>query len=562
MTTSLFLSPAAALLAGALVMAFTGGFLRRAAQLAFPLLALVLVWQLPVGAISGSYLDYALTPLRTDALAHLFAGVFALATFLGALFALEQSSKLELTSAFVYAAGALGVVLAGDWLTLFVWWEVMAIASTLVIVAGGDRARGPAFRYALVHFLGGVLLMAGIAGEIANTGSATIASLQLDTWPRWFIIAGLLINAGAPPLWSWISDAYPASSWSGMVFLSVFTTKTAVYVLMRAFPGTELLIWIGLVMAIYGVLYAALENDIRRLLAFAIVSQMGFKIAGVGIGTPLALNGVAAHSAAAVIYTALLVMAAGSVVRATGKRNATDLGGLVSSMPLTALCAIIGALAIAAFPLTSGFVSKSMIIDAAGKEHLAYAWIILMAASAGAVLHAGLRFPWLVFFAAPKAPIAANDPPQFMRIAMVLAAVLCIVAGVVPNGLYALLPHPVAYQPYTASHVIVQLQLLGFATLVLYLMRDILRAQPGITLDLDWFYRRPGAWLARGFDDLTAGAWTRVVAGISGKAAKLQDRLLAHHGPDGTFGRSWPTGTMALWTTVLLGAFLLIAALG
>jgi multicomponent Na+:H+ antiporter subunit D len=561
MTTSLFLSPATALLAGALLIAITSGFVRRVAQLAFPLLALVLVWQLPDGTTSGSYLDYALTPLRTDALARLFAGVFALAAFLGALFALEQSSKLELTSAFVYAAGALGVVLAGDWITLFVWWEIMAIASTLVVVAGGDHARGPAFRYALVHFLGGVLLMAGIAAEIANTGSVTIGSLQLDTCARWLILAGLLINAGAPPLWSWISDAYPASSWSGMVFLSVFTTKTAVYVLMRAFPGTEVLVWIGLVMAIYGIVYAALENDIRRLLAFAIVSQMGIKVAGVGIGTPLALNGVAAHSAAAVVYTALLVMVTGSVVRATGKRNATDLGGLVSSMPLTALCAVVGALSIAAFPLTSGFISKSMIIDAAGKEHLAYAWIVLMAASAGAVLHAGLRLPWLVFFATPKAPIVAHEPPQFMRIAMVLAAVLCIVAGVVPDGLYALLPHPVAYQPYTASHVLVQVQLLGFAALTFYLMRDVLRARPGITLDLDWFYRRPGKWLARGFDDVTADAWTRLVSGVNFTAAQLRDRLHLYHGPDSVFGRAWPTGTMAFWTTFLLGAFLLIAAM-
>lgn len=562
MTTSLFFSPATALLAGALVIVFTSGLLRKLALIVFPLLALVLVWQVPTGTVSATYLDFALIPIRADALAHLFAGVFALAAFLGAVFALDRTSTLELSSAFVYAAGALGVVFAGDWITLFVWWEVMAIASTLIVVCGGDHARGPAFRYALVHFLGGVLLMAGIAGEIASTGTAAITSLKPDSCARWLILAGLLVNAGAPPLWSWVSDAYPASSWSGMVFLSVFTTKTAVYVLMRSFPGTEIMIPIGLAMAVYGVVYAALENDIRRLIAFAIVSQMGIKVAGVGIGTPLALNGVAAHAAAAVIYTALLVMAAGAVVRQTRKHNATDLGGLAATMPITALCCVVGALSIAAFPLTSGFVSKSMIIDAAGKEHLAATWTILMAASAGAVLHAGLRLPWLVFFAAPKAPATAIDPPQSMRIAMVLAAVLCVIAGVMPDGLYALLPHPVSYAPYTASHVLVQLQLLSFAALVFYLMREFLKPRAGVTLDLDWFYRRPGAWLARGFDDVTASAWTRLVAGVSGKATKVHDLLRAHHGPAGTFGRTWPTGTMAFWTTVLLGAFLLVAAIG
>jgi multicomponent Na+:H+ antiporter subunit D len=562
MTTSFLLSPAAALLAGALALLFTTGIARKAALLAFPLLALVLVWQVPSGSISANYLGYALIPIRTDALALLFGAVFALAAFLGTLFALDRSSTLELSSALVYAAGALGVVFAGDWITLFAWWEIMAIASTLIVACGGEKAYGPAFRYALVHFLGGVLLIAGIAGEIAMSGSTTITSMQPSSWPRWLILAGLLINAGAPPLWAWISDAYPASSWSGMVFLSVFTTKTAVYVLMRAFPGVECLVWIGLVMGVYGIVYAALENDIRRLLAFAIVSQVGIKVAGIGIGTPLALNGVAAHSAAAVIYTALLVMVAGSVLRQTGKTRMSELGGLANRMPLTAFVCMIGALAIAAFPLTSGFISKSMIIEAAARQHLAGPWIALMVISAGVVLHAGLRLPWLVFFGSPRPRIAAADPPQSMRIAMALAAVLCFVAGIVPDGLYVMLPHAVTYVPYTASHVLVQVQLLAFAALAFYLMRDWLKPQAGITLDFDWLYRRLGARLARGFDDLTAGAWTRLVSGINGKAARLHDLLLTHHGPAGTFGRTWPTGTMAFWTTFLLGAFLLIAAMG
>jgi multicomponent Na+:H+ antiporter subunit D len=413
-----------------------------------------------------------------------------------------------------------------------------------------------------VHFLGGVLLMAGIAGEIAMSGSATITSLKPDSWARWLILAGLLVNAGAPPLWAWVSDAYPASSWSGMVFLSVFTTKAAAYVLMRGFPGVEILVWIGLVMAVYGIVYAVLENDIRRLLAFAIVSQMGIKVVGIGIGTPLALNGVAAHAAAAVVYTALLVMVVGSVLRQTGKKRLSEIGGLADTMPLTAFACMIGALSIAAFPLTSGFVSKSMIIDAAAKQHLAGAWMLLMAASAGAVLHAGLRLPWFLFFAQPRQRISASDPPQSMRIAMALAAVLCVAIGIVPDGLYVMLPHQVAYVPYTASHVLVQLQLLAFAALVFYLMREWLKPLPGITFDLDWIYRYLGARLARGFDDLTAGAWTRLVSGINDKAAKLHELLVTHHGPAGTFGRTWPTGTMAFWTTFLLGAFLLIAALG
>ena len=254
-------------------------------------------------------------------------------------------------------------------------------------------------------------------------------------------------------------------------------------------------------------------------------------------------------------------MVAGSVLRQTGKRNASDLGGLATAMPITAFCAVIGAMAIAAVPLVAGFISKSVIIEAAAKQHLAAPWVILMAASAGAVLHAGLRLPWFVFFNGPTQPATATDPPQHMRIAMVLAAALLVVVGLVPDGLYALLPYQVAYVPYSTSHILTQLQLLGFAALAFYLMRDWLRPKPGVTLDLDWFYRRPGKWLARGFNDVTGMAWYALVSGVNERAAWVRQRLHRHHGPDGTFGRSWPTGTMALWTTVLLGAFLIIAAL-
>ena len=264
----------------------------------------------------------------------------------------------------------------------------------------------------MIHLLGGVVLFAGVTGHIAQTGSVAFTRMAPDSVAHWLILIGFLVNAGAPPLSAWLPDAYPEASWSGTVFLSAFTTKTAVYVLIRGFPGTELLIWVGLFMVFYGIVYALLENDMRRILAYSIVNQVGFMIAGIGIGTEMALNGAAAHAFTHIIYKALLLMSAGSVLLMTGRRKCSELGGLFHTMPLTTVCGTIGALAISSFPLTSGFVSKSMVSQAAADGHLLTVWLLLTAASAGVFLHAGIKFPWFVFFQKDSGLRPAEPPAQ------------------------------------------------------------------------------------------------------------------------------------------------------
>ena len=492
MTASVIIPPAIGLILGGLILPMLQVRLRWLAVLVLPLVTLFLVWQVPDGvSLQASFLGYELVLVRGDALSRLFATVFAVMAFAGGLFALNQNRVVELAAAFCYAGGAIGVVFAGDLLTVFIFWEMMAIASTLVVWSAGPSARGAGLRYAAIHLLGGVLLMAGVAGEIAATGSAGFGKMALDTLPRWLILAGFLVNAGAPPLSAWLPDAYPESSWSGMVFLSAFTTKTAVYVLLRGFPGTELLIYVGLFMVFYGIVYALLENDMRRILAYSIVNQVGFMVTGIGIGTEMALNGAAAHAFTHIIYKALLLMSAGSVLYMTGKRKCTDLGGLFRTMPITTVCGIIGALSISSFPLTSGFVSKSMISEAAGMQHLEWVWYLLAAASAGVFLHAGIKFPWFVFFQKDSG-LRPDDPPWNMRAAMIFFAVLCIGIGVLPGPLYALLPYKVDFVPYTASHVVFYLQLLLFSGLAFFLILGWLKRTLTITLDVDWLYRRLG----------------------------------------------------------------------
>ncbi len=561
MTASVIIPPAIGLILGGLILPMLQVRLRWLAVLVLPLVTLYLVWQVPDGvSLQASFLGYELALVRGDALSRLFATVFAVMAFAGGLFALNQNRVVELAAAFCYAGGAIGVVFAGDLLTVFIFWELMAIASTLVVWSAGPSARGAGLRYAAIHLLGGVLLMAGVAGEIAANGSADFGKMALDTLPRWLILAGFLVNAGAPPLSAWLPDAYPESSWSGMVFLSAFTTKTAVYVLLRGFPGTELLIYVGLFMVFYGIVYALLENDMRRILAYSIVNQVGFMVTGIGIGTEMALNGAAAHAFTHIIYKALLLMSAGSVLYMTGKRKCTDLGGLFRTMPITTVCGIIGALSISSFPLTSGFVSKSMISEAAGMQHLEWVWYLLAAASAGVFLHAGIKFPWFVFFQRDSG-LRPDDPPWNMRAAMIFFAVLCIGIGVLPGPLYALLPYKVDFVPYTASHVVFYLQLLLFSGLAFFLILGWLKRTLTITLDVDWLYRRLGPALAEHLDRAVTGAWNGCVAVAMRSARVIPEGIQQYLGPEGIFARTWSTGAMAFWMTIMLAAYLILSYL-
>jgi multicomponent Na+:H+ antiporter subunit D len=249
-------------------------------------------------------------------------------------------------------------------------------------------------------------------------------------------------------------------------------------------------------MIFYGIIYALLENDIRRILAYSIINQVGFMVCGIGIGTEMALNGTAAHAFTHIIYKALLLMSAGSVLYMTGKRKCTELGGLVQSMPLTAICGIVGALAISSFPLTSGFISKSMITQASIDEHVLWIWLLLQVASAGVFLHAGIKFPWFVFFQKDSG-LRPTDPPINMKISMVFFAVICILIGIFPNILYNILPYNVNYQPYTITHTITQLQLLLFSGLAFFIMLPLMKRTLTISLDFDWFYRRLAPILAK-----------------------------------------------------------------
>lgn len=552
-----WLHPSLILLAGAALVPLLRGRLRQAWLVALPAIVLAVLVTLEPGTYGQfSFLNFDLVTGRVDSLSLVFAYVFGIILLVGMIYALHVDDLVQQLAALVYAASALGVLLAGDLVTLYVFWELMAIASVWLIW----RRRTPesyaaGFRYLIIHAVGGVLLLAGIVMYYLHTGSILFDEIEVGGAAFYLILVAFMINAAVPPLHAWLTDAYPEATITGAIFLSALTTKTAVYTLIRGYPGTELLLWMGTAMAAYGVIYAMLANDIRRLLAYHIVSQVGYMVAGVGMGTALALNGAASHAFAHILYKALLFMGAGAVIHMTGRSKLTELGGLYRYMPLTFVFYVIGGFSISAMPLFSGFVSKTIILEAAAVNGLGAVYLILMAVSVGTFMSTTLKIPYFAFI---KEPAQAGEPalqpreaPVNMLVAMGIAAFLCVFFGLFPGALYALLPTEVTYNAYTLGHVLKELQLLLFTGLGFFLLLKHVGGKPVISLDVDWFYRRPGV--------AGAAALRRLVVGTDricrrGFLTLLDRGLERFYGVTGNPGlnNAWPTGSMAFWIAVVL----------
>jgi len=548
--------------AGAILAPFIPvGRVRSSFMLLIPALAAWQVWTLPEGhLVQMAFFGFELELLRIDKLARVFGLIFCLAAFLGNLYAWHLRDTVQQVAALLYAGAAIGAVFAGDLISLFFYWEGTAIASVFLIWA--RRTEGAYYtglRYLIIQIGSGVILLAGVAMHYQDTGSITFGLMELGSFATWLIFLAFGMKCAFPLLHNWLQDAYPAATVTGTVILSAFTTKLAVYALARGFAGTEILIYIGATMTLFPIFYAVIENDLRRVLAYSLNNQLGFMVVGIGIGTELALNGTAAHAFAHILYKALLFMSVGAVLFRTGTAKGSELGGLYKTMPLTMIFCVIGAASISAFPLFSGFVTKSLIVSASAKESYYYVWAILLFASAGVFHHSGIKIPYFAFFAhdSGKRP---KEAPLHMLLAMGLTAALCIAVGVWPEPLYALLPYEVKYESYTSTHVITQLQLLFFSALAFtVLMRTGIYPPElkSVNLDSDWTYRRllPRVIgrLGQGLGALYDGMTGTTLRGMNG----VIHSLMHSHGPEGRLAGSWPTGAMVIWIAILLGATLI-----
>lgn len=489
------LHPAFCLFLTAILVAASRGLLRQLLLLAGTAFTL---WQVvtlgPAAQWTFALPTHTLTLLHVDALSQVFAVIFTVITGIGVLYALHVTRGGEHAATLTYAGAALGVVFAGDWITLFFFWEVMAVASLFVVWYGSTAASHAAgMRYLLIHILGGSLLFCGILVHIAQGGSFQLSALTTtgSSAAFWLILAGVAINAAIPPLHAWLTDAYPEASVTGSVFLSAFTTKTAVYVLLRLFPGAEVLVWAGTIMTLYGVVFAILEHDVRRLLSYHIVSQVGYMVTAVGMGTALALDGAGAHAFCHILYKALLFMGMGAVIQATGKRTLHDLGDLGQRLPIVFALYMVAAFSISGVPLFNGFISKSMIVSAAAEAHRPWQEILLTLAGVGTFLSVGLKLPYFTFLGPKRKKLSLRALPWNMQLAMSIAAFLCIWLGIQPEWLYERLPFQAGYHPYTIDHVLSSMQLLIGTGLAFWWFCGLFGNEATMTLDVDWFYRRP-----------------------------------------------------------------------
>ena len=559
------LPPGMVLILGALLVPLLSGRARQAYMLLLPVLGFVQVVLLPADFVSSVQMfGYELTLVKVDQLSRVFAYVFYIASFLSIVYALHIKDNVQFVSGLVYAGAAIAALFVGDLISLFVFWEITAVASLFQIWARRtERSYRAGLRYLIIQVGSGVLLLAGTILHYADTGSLAFEALGLVSTGTLLIFLAFGIKAAFPLLHGWLQDAYPEATVTGTVFLSAFTTKLAIYALARGFPGTEILVPIGALMTAFPIFYAVIENDLRRVLAYSLNNQLGFMVVGIGIGTEMSLNGTAAHAFAHVIYKGLLFMSMGAVLYRTGTIKGSELGGLYKSMPWTATFCIIGAASISAFPLFSGFISKSLILTAAADNHYTLTFLVLLFASAGVFHHSGIKIPYFAFYAHDSG-IRCEEAPRNMLVAMGIAAFLCIALGVAPGFLYAILPYPVEFDPYTTSHVVNQLQLLLFSAAAFVFLQKTGLYPPelrSVNLDVDWVYRKAlpaavaslGASLARGRAALQGAAL--------GAVERTVQLVRGHHAPPGALGDPWSIGSTALWAALLLVAYLLMAFL-
>jgi multicomponent Na+:H+ antiporter subunit D len=568
------LPPGVIMVVGAMLLPFLGKRLSAYGALLLSVASLVFFCTIQPADVSIELFGNRLDVVRIDRLSWIFGLVFHIAAITTAIYALHVQDTKQHIAAMVYAGSAIAACCAGDLITLFVCWELTAVSSVFLIWATAtERSYRSGMRYLIIQVTSGVLLLSGAIIQFSETGSLAFehflglipgetASISDYGLGPQLILLAFGIKCAFPLLHNWLQDSYPEATPTGTVYLSAFTTKLAIYSLARGFAGTEELIWIGCAMTLFPIVFAVIENDLRRVLAYSLNNQLGFMVVGIGIGTELALNGTAAHAFCHIIYKALLFMSMGAVLYRVGTTKATELGGLHKSMPLTTVFCMIGAGSIAGFPLLSGFVSKSMIISAAGEQHMFWVWFVLLIASAGVMEHSGIKIPFFAFFAHDSGK-RVKEAPWNMLLAMLIASFFCVTLGIAYPMLYDILPWEMehAYTPYTSAHVIMQLQLLLFAALAfVFLMKTKLYPDEvrSTNLDTDWVYRKliPAAI---GLGGTVISLVDRGIRfGVLAMLARLSKKFSRLFGEKGALGSTWSTSTMAFWAAILLGVCLML----
>jgi multicomponent Na+:H+ antiporter subunit D len=428
---------------------------------------------------SGTHLTPQLFGFETvlyqvDDFSRMMGVIFGLIGAAAVLYAYSSEADGKQTAvALGYVGTSLGAVFAGDWLTLVFFWELMAVTSTLLVWYYGGRAVRTGFRYALAHGIGGSLVLGAVVWQYTAAGSFLFSEAAGVVGPvaPALMAVGIGVNVGFIGLHTWLPDTYPSPHIAASVFLCVYTTKTGVYAMFRAFPDGHLWIaYMGGAMAVFGASMALLQEDMRRLLSYHIISQVGYMVAGVGIGTTLATAGAFGHVFNHILYKALLFMSVGVVIYRTGIEDITELGGLWRVMPVTFVAYLSGAAAISGVPGFNGFVSKGIIIAEAhksvenfviGSESVPLGgedllWWLLIIGGVGTFM-SFIKLGYYVFFHG-SATIDPADARIGQAVPMLAVGGLCLALGLLPGTLFEVLPDTAEiagkYTTYTVPHVV------------------------------------------------------------------------------------------------------------
>ncbi|MDL0140113.1 Na(+)/H(+) antiporter subunit D [Halobacterium salinarum] len=545
------------------------------------------VWLVATGAhLPVKLFGFHAILLNVDPFSTLMGLIFGLIGAAGVVYSYASDAEnIQTAFALGYVGTSLGAVFAGDWLTLIFFWELMAATSTLLVWHYGGKAVRAGFRYALAHGIGGTLLLAAIIWQFAETGTFLFGSVPGG--PETAGLAGSIapvlaalgigVNVGFVGLHAWLPDTYPRPHIAASVFLCVFTTKTGVYGLYRVFPehGNMAVAYMGGAMAVFGAMMALFQNDMRRLLSYHIQSQVGYMVAGVGIGSALAQAGAFAHVFNHILYKGLLFMTAGVIVYRTGEERLPKLGGLAREMPITAGAFTVAALSISGFPGFNGFVSKGIIISASHYMHAPLVTVgeftglqVLLLLGGVGTFMSFIKFGYYAFFHGSYDG-TVKDANRGQAAAMVAIAALCLGYGLYPEGLFGILPIDVTTNPpvghvyttYTMSHLTE-----GVALAVLGVIGFVLVKAPlsglGRVPDVDAVYNRVLFYGTRalvvGVTELYAAVDRVVVAAASATADVVR-------APDAVAGRllgdtDSPVSLRADYSTSILVVAVVVAA--
>lgn len=496
--------------------------LRRPLTVISPVLAAWAFLRLPEeSTLTCQPISYAnLELLHIDNLSYAFTLIFCLAAVLYGLYGEGLQNRFESGISMIYAGSMMGVILAGDCISFTIFWGIAAAASAFesYSVNNGESA-GASYRFILMHIIGVMLMMTGFMIYMFHYGNDPEQLRNCSSEPCfWLIAAGAAVSAAIPPVHTWLTDACPEATESGAVYLSSFTTKAGLFVIIRLLAGTEMLVWAGAAAAVYGAVLAIMENDIRKVISYNLVSQTGIIIAAAGAGGKAGINAASAHAITSVITIGVLMMCAGIIMRVTDKSRITDLGGLALKMPLTAGCFLIASLSIAALPGSAGFVSMTMISDVLSDKGYTVQGILVTAGSIGSLLSVTLGINKSVFFgkcSEPEKSDVLRKTPVTALAAIAIGAAALILSGLLPQKLFEILPYAVKTHPYSAAHVLEYCAAIIGGAIPYFLISEKMKPDDKITLDLDWIYRKPVHFIMKGlsaaaeklfaFRDETAG---------------------------------------------------------